>query len=91
MQKKKQTFNDIIELLGRYNIQFTSSNLHSLGKNLVKNLIALLLNTSLYHEYFSDPWKHVPEMLKPFTNLNHYVSKKKSQTNAIRKRTSRIS
>lgn len=77
--KKKQTFNDIIELLGRYNIQFTSSNLHSLGKNLVKNLIALLLNTSLYHEYFSDPWKHVPEMLKPFTNLNHYVSKKKAK------------
>lgn len=37
--KKKKTFNDIIELLGRYNIQFTSSNLHSLGKNLVKNLI----------------------------------------------------
>ena len=48
MQKKKKkrktpTFNDITELLGRYNIQFTSSNLHSLGKNLVKNLIALLL------------------------------------------------
>ena len=32
-----------------------------------------------YYEYFSDPWKHVPEMLKPFTNLNDYVSKKKAK------------
>ena len=50
---KNKLFNDIIELLERFNIEFNISNVHSLGKNFVKNLTDLLLNISLHHEYFS--------------------------------------
>ena len=39
---KNKLFNHIIELFERYNVQFTSSNVHSLGKNFVKNLTDLL-------------------------------------------------
>ena len=67
------------ELLERYNVQCTSSNVHSLGKNLVKNLTDLLRNISWYHEYLSDRGERVPDMFKTFATANDYISKKNAK------------
>ena len=77
-KQEKQFFNVIIELLERYNVQFTNSNVHFLGKNS-QNLTDLLWIISLHHEYFPYHRKHVPEMFKPFANVNDYASQKKAK------------
>ena len=77
-KQEKQFFNVTIELLERCNIQFTSSNVLFLGKNS-QNPTDLLWNISLHHEYFPYHRKHVPELFKPFANVNDYVSQKKAK------------
>ena len=69
---KDKLYNDIIDLLYSFGVQFASSNVHSFGKLFVRNLCDLLWHITCNHDYFSARGSPIPEIFQPFKDLNDY-------------------
>ena len=72
-------FNSLVGLLNEHSVQFTENNIESLVSTLTKSLCDLLWHITCHHKYYSDRGKEIPDIFKPFADLNDYVAKKKSR------------